>query len=104
MSVFVPVLSVADLLEGMGTCVQVHGEAIALFNIRGTIYATSDTCTHAEASLTEGIIEGDEVECPLHGARFNIKTGAMLCAPAYADLRTFPVRVQGEMIEVAVDD
>jgi 3-phenylpropionate/trans-cinnamate dioxygenase ferredoxin subunit len=67
---------------------------IAVFNADGTLYAVSDTCTHATASLSDGYLDGDEIECPLHGARFCLRTGAALCQPASEPLQTFPVLIR----------
>ena len=87
-----------------GTCMRViiEGHKIALYNVEGTIYATDDTCSHAEASLSEGCLRGDEIECPKHGARFNVKTGQALCLPAWAPIATFAVKVEDGEIKVAI--
>jgi len=74
---------------------------IAVFNVDGEFFATDDTCTHAESSLADGYIEGDVVECEFHYARFCIKDGAALSAPATEALRTYAVKVDGD--EVFVD-
>jgi len=89
------VATVEDLPPGQMRSVAVEGEWIALYNVQGTIYATQGHCSHAEAWLTEGFLEGEEVECPWHGARFNVRTGAVLSMPAAVSLRTFPVKVEG---------
>lgn len=73
-------------------------EAIAVYNIRGSFYATSDTCTHAEASLTDGDLEGDRVICPVHWAEFDVPTGRPLCFPATKPIATYPTTVEGGMI------
>ncbi len=75
---------------------------IAIYNLDGTFYATDDTCTHAYASLAEGYIEDDCVECPLHAGVFDIKTGKAQGVPVVEDIKTFPVRVEGEDIYVEV--
>ena len=80
--------------------VQVGDEEIALYNVDGTIYATSNICTHAFASMVDGYQEGEEIECPLHEGRFNIKTGEALCAPVSEPLRTFEVKVEGGKVLV----
>lgn len=67
---------------------------VAVFNVGGDLYATDDTCTHSKASLAEGYITGDEVECPLHFARFCISTGEALCLPARRPLKTYEVVVE----------
>lgn len=67
---------------------------VALFNVDGEFYATDDTCSHAESSLAEGYVEDGAVECVLHFARFCVKTGAALSAPAVDPVRTYPVKVE----------
>ena len=92
------VASIADLAPGASKCVRAGDEVIALFNCDGTYYATGDTCTHEEASLSDGWLEGTEISCPLHGAVFDVTTGMPLCLPATQPLRTYPVHVEGDGI------
>jgi 3-phenylpropionate/trans-cinnamate dioxygenase ferredoxin component len=73
---------------------------VIVFNVDGEYYAIQDLCTHDGGSLSDGDIENCEIICPRHGARFNIKTGAVLSPPAYEDLPTFPTRVVGNIIQV----
>ena len=75
---------------------------IALYNIDGQFYATHNVCTHAHALLSDGWLEGDIIECPLHGGRFEAKTGKGLGAPVTCDIKTFPVRIEGDAIQVKV--
>ena len=75
---------------------------IAIFNLDGAFYATSDVCTHSFASLSDGFIEDACVECPLHGGRFDIKTGAAIEEPCTEDLEIFPVRIDGDTVLVTV--
>ncbi len=82
--------------------VRVGDRLIALYRIDGKVYATDDVCSHEFAMLSEGFMEGDEIECPLHQARFHIPTGQVRAAPATDDIATFPVRVDGEDILVGV--
>lgn len=70
------------------------GRALALFNIDGAIFATDDRCTHGDASLSEGFVEGCEVECPFHQGRFDVRTGAPTAAPCTIRLKTYPVEVR----------
>lgn len=77
-------------------------QQIAIFNLDGTFYATDDICTHAFASLAEGYIEDGCVECPLHAGVFDIKTGKAQGVPVVEDIKTFPVRIEGENIYVEV--
>jgi nitrite reductase/ring-hydroxylating ferredoxin subunit len=73
---------------------------VAVFNLDGEFYATDDTCSHAESSLADGYIEDGAVECILHFARFCIKTGAALSAPAVDPVRTYPVKVEDGVVLV----
>jgi nitrite reductase/ring-hydroxylating ferredoxin subunit len=73
---------------------------VALYNVGGDIFATDNVCTHAYALLTDGWLDDDVVECPLHGGQFNVCTGKATCTPAEVDLRTYSVRVVKEQIEV----
>jgi naphthalene 1,2-dioxygenase system ferredoxin subunit len=75
---------------------------VALYNIDGQIFATHNTCTHAHALLSDGWLEGDIIECPLHGGRFEVKTGKGLGAPIICDVKTLPVRLQDGVILVNV--
>ncbi len=101
MSEFVKVAQVTDLAPGTGRLVEVAGRFIALFNCAGTFYAVDDACTHAEASLSEGFLEGAVIECPLHGGRFDLRTGAAVWSPAFVPVATYAVRVEGA--DVLVD-
>jgi naphthalene 1,2-dioxygenase system ferredoxin subunit len=76
---------------------------LALYNLDGTIYATDNLCTHAYAMLSQGWLDGDCIECPLHGGRFEIKTGKGLGPPINDDLKTYPARVVGEDVQVKFD-
>lgn len=100
MNEWIPVAGLADLPEGQTLAVDVAGEAVCLYNLQGTLYATQDVCTHEEASLAEGYVDGDCIECPLHQALFHIPTGQARTAPASVDLRVYRVRVVGSTIEV----
>ena len=75
---------------------------IALYRSGGAFFATDNVCTHAFALLSDGFLEDGCIECPLHQARFDIRTGKALCAPATQDLRTYPVKVDGDDILVGV--
>jgi 3-phenylpropionate/trans-cinnamate dioxygenase ferredoxin subunit len=82
---------------------RIEDPPIAVFNVRGTLYAISDTCTHAEASLSEGQVDGTTVECPLHGACFDLRTGEALTPPAVEAVPTFPVVVQEDEVYVEIE-
>jgi nitrite reductase/ring-hydroxylating ferredoxin subunit len=75
---------------------------VALYNIDGEIYATHNICTHAFAFMSDGWLEGDIIECPMHGGRFEVKTGKGLGAPITCDLKVLPVRIKGNSVQVDV--
>lgn len=100
MAEWVTVATVGEIAPGATKVVDVDGALIALFNIDGEYYAIEDVCTHDGGLLTGGKIECDVIVCPRHGARFSIKTGEALTPPAYEPTATFPVRVQGDAIQV----
>ena len=90
----------AELHEGDVLGVEIAGRSIALYDVDGEVFATDNICTHAYAQLSDGWLDGDAIECPLHAARFDVKTGKVLCPPATEDLKTYPVRIAGDDIEV----
>ena len=95
---FVKVARVSDVAPGVGLRVDIGDEAIAIFNLDGEFYAIGDVCTHEETSLADGDVFGDVVECPLHGAEFDIKSGKALSLPAVVPVPTYAVRVEGNDI------
>jgi len=97
---FVKVAQVGELSPGETKMVEIGHDQILLANVDGNIYACDDICSHAYASLSEGDLNGAEVECPLHGSVFNVITGEALTPPAEERLRLFEVRIQGQDIMV----
>ena len=89
-----------EIKQGEIFATEIDDTAIALTEIDGQIFAVSDTCTHEFALLSEGFLEGEEIECPLHQARFDIATGRCLAPPAAVDLRTYAVRIDGDDVYV----
>ena len=97
--------TVQELKSGTPKIIDAGNTRIAIFKIEGAdagIYAIEDVCTHDDGPVAEGTVEGSTIECPRHGARFDIRTGAVLCMPAVTPIRTFPVRVNGQDVEVEV--
>lgn len=86
-----------------GKLVEAVGQRIALFKLTDGYCAIEDTCPHAGGPLSEGPLADDIVACPWHGSRFNVRTGAVLTPPAKRGVKTFPVRVSGDDVEVQVD-
>jgi nitrite reductase/ring-hydroxylating ferredoxin subunit len=103
MAVYKKVANCSKLLEGQITAVNVDNDKIALYRVNGQVFATFDTCTHDECSLEDfGKIEGDEVECTCHGARFKITTGEVTRPPATIPLQIYRVKIEGEDIYVEI--
>jgi 3-phenylpropionate/trans-cinnamate dioxygenase ferredoxin subunit len=98
MSDWVRVCTRSELLPGEYRVVYDGDTPIAVFNLDGDLYAIEDICTHDGGELTGGLIEGHEIECPRHGARFDIRTGAVLCPPAYEPTASFPVHEEDGVI------
>jgi 3-phenylpropionate/trans-cinnamate dioxygenase ferredoxin component len=103
MSGWVVVCPAAELGPGEHRVVDVDGTQVAVFNLDGAFHAIEDVCTHDGGQLTGGTVEGAEIVCPRHGARFCIRTGAALTAPAYEPTAVLPVRVEDGNVEVRDD-
>jgi 3-phenylpropionate/trans-cinnamate dioxygenase ferredoxin subunit len=104
MSSFFKVATRAELPPGRKKLIEINGRAIALFNVDGAFYAIDDVCTHDGGPLAEGELIGCEIECPRHGARFDVRTGRPLCMPAIEPVAVHSVELRGEDIHVATDD
>lgn len=85
--------TISELKPGQMTCVELQQRRILLANVAGTVYAVDELCTHEDWSLCNGALKGESVECPLHGSRFDLKTGIPLDEPATQPLKTYPVVV-----------
>lgn len=92
-----------DLPAGAGTKIEVQDETIAVFRVDGSVYAIADRCSHAEASLSEGEVFGFDVECPRHGAEFDITTGAVGSLPATKPLATYPTQIRDGEVFITID-
>ena len=93
-----------ELPPGARKLVDLDGRAIAVFNVDGDYFAIDDVCTHDGGPLAEGALDGPEIRCPRHGARFDVRTGKALCLPAVEPVDVHAVEVRGDDICVAVDD
>jgi len=96
-----PVIAVDKLPAGDYAQTEIDGAIVAVFNIDGEYLAVEDVCTHDGGGLAGGAVEGCNVVCPRHGAKFCLRTGAALTPPAYEAVRTFSTRVSNGMIEVS---
>lgn len=96
--------TVADLDSSEVIGVEIDGQHVALYRLDGTYYATDGICTHQHAFLSEGYVEDGCIECPIHQALFDIKTGKVVDGPADIPLPTYPVKLEGETILVDLPD
>ncbi len=100
MAAYVKVANIDDLPPGQGTLVTAGDQRIALFNVDGTCYAISDTCTHQGGPLSDGALVDDVVTCPWHGVRFCVRNGEAMGPPAPGSVTSYPVRVTDGDIEI----
>ncbi len=103
MAEFVKIAGTLLLSPGQGRTMDVGGKSVALFNVDGTFYAIDDACTHVGGPLGDGSLDGETVTCPLHGARFNVKTGGVLGPPAGSNVKSYPVKVEGDTVMVELE-
>lgn len=99
---FVKAASARALKPGSMQRIEMAGKKILLANVDGQFYAMDDTCSHEDASLCTGSLKGELVKCPLHGSRFNVRTGEVLEEPAVENLHTYMLRVEGDDILIAL--
>lgn len=102
MAGFVKVAKGDEIAPGQGKMVEVGGKKVALFNVEGSFYAIDDTCTHRGGPLSEGSLDGKEVTCPWHGAKFDVTTGEVSGPPSPQGVARYTVRVDGNEIEVEI--
>ena len=93
-----------DMAPGSVRVVEAAGKRIALCNFDGSIYAIDDVCTHDRGPLDQGELIGHEIECPRHGARFDVRTGVATRLPAIRPVTTYPVSIDGDEISVEVPE
>jgi 3-phenylpropionate/trans-cinnamate dioxygenase ferredoxin subunit len=98
------VARVSEIPEGEARVYEVGLESIALCNVGGKIYAIENVCTHDDGPLGEGVLDGCLIECPRHGARFDVSTGGAVRMPAATPVRTFAVRIEGGDVYVEIEE
>lgn len=104
MAEWITVAKTDEIGPGERDVVEIDGYYIAIFNVDGRYYAIEDACTHDDGPLAEGELRGYEIECPRHGARFDIRTGDVLSLPAVTPTRRYDVRVEGDEIQVYFEE
>ncbi|HJU16043.1 MAG TPA: non-heme iron oxygenase ferredoxin subunit [Stellaceae bacterium] len=97
---FIPVARTGELLPGHMKWVSVAGERVLLANVAGAFHAIADVCGHKRAPLSRGRLDGHIVECPLHFARYDLRTGKLVDGPISADVAVFEVRVDGDTVSI----
>ena len=103
MSEWIDVIKETALSNGEHIVIDVDGIDVAVFKIDGQFYAIEDVCSHDGAEIASGQLEGDEIICPRHGARFCVKTGAVKSPPAYEDIACLPIRIEDGLVQVRDD-
>ena len=83
--------------------VSAGGREVALYGVDGEVYATDNVCTHGQARLCEGFLEGHDIECPLHQGKFDVRDGRPLCDPLTEGVRSYPVKIEGQRVFVRID-
>jgi len=99
---FIPIANEEDLPPGERLFVEIDEQPIVVFNIAGHYYAIADVCSHDDGPVGDGDLDGMEITCPRHGARFDIRTGKVLALPAVEDIPAYPVRVMDGEIQLGV--
>lgn len=100
---FVKLAEAVDVAPGQVKVYEVRGRRIALCNVDGTFYAIDDVCTHDGGPLDQGELEGHQIECPRHGARFDVRSGRALTLPAVMPVHSYPVQVEDGVVKVGLD-
>lgn len=84
--------------------IDVQGRELAFYGVEGQVYVTDNICTHGHARLSDGFLEGSEIECPLHQGKFDVCSGKAMCAPLTEDIRTYPVKIENGRVYVDLGD
>ena len=95
--------ALADVPQGDVIGVLVAGKDIALYEVEGQVFATDNICTHGHARMSDGFLEGHEIECPLHQGKFDVCSGKALCAPLTEDIKTYVVRIENRRVMLKFD-
>ena len=98
----ISVAKTTEIAVGELKSVVVDGKPLLICHTAEGFFAIDDTCTHDDGPLADGWLDSDAIECPRHGARFDVKTGKVLCLPAAVPIKSYSVRIEGEEIKVSV--
>lgn len=98
------VAKTSEIAVGQVKPVAVEGKRLLICHTTDGFYAVDDTCTHDDGPLADGWLDGNAIECPRHGARFDVTTGKVVCLPAAVPIRAYPVRVEGDRVIIEVTE
>jgi nitrite reductase/ring-hydroxylating ferredoxin subunit len=96
----IPVCATGDVTEGEALKVETEGLTLAVFNVEGDFYVTDDHCTHGPGSLSEGFLEGHEIECDFHQGCFDVRTGEVTSPPPMVPVKSYKVAVEGDQVTI----
>lgn len=100
---WVDAIAIDDLPADDVKGVVVAGRDIAIYTVGDDVYATDNVCTHGQARLCDGFLDGHEIECPLHQGKFDVRNGQPTCEPVTEALRSYPVKIEGQRIFLRID-
>jgi len=103
MSNWTDVAAATDLFDGAGIPVMSAGHEIAIFSVEGEVFALDNLCTHGDARLCDGFVEGHQVECPFHQAQFSLRDGTVSCGPATEPVKSWPVKIEHGRVWLQLD-
>ncbi len=92
-----------DVPQGDVIGINVAGKDIALYEVEGEVFATDNVCTHGHARMSDGFLDGREIECPLHQGKFDVCTGQALCAPLTENIKTYTVKIENMRVMLKLD-
>jgi naphthalene 1,2-dioxygenase system ferredoxin subunit len=99
---WIDIASKGDVPEEDVMGIDINSKSIALYQVDGEIFATDNICSHGNARLCDGFLEGHEIECPLHQGKFDIRNGKAMCAPLTEDIRIYPVKIEGDRVFIEI--
>jgi naphthalene 1,2-dioxygenase system ferredoxin subunit len=99
---WIDIASKDDVPEDDVMGIDINAKSIAIYQVDGEIFATDNICTHGNARLCDGFLEGHEIECPLHQGKFDIRNGKAMCAPLTEDIQIYPVKIEGGRVFVEI--
>jgi naphthalene 1,2-dioxygenase ferredoxin component len=103
MSQWIDALAQGDLPADDVIGLAVAGRDVAIYTVGPAVYASDNTCTHGQARLCDGFLDGHEIECPLHQGKFDVRDGRPTCEPVTQAIRTYPVKIEGNRVFIEFD-